>query len=221
MKGKRIGVFRYYTDQETTDQEVLKLFENALSDLKKNGATLVDPFNIPDFEALTENIWCNTFKRDLKNYLATLENPPYSSLEEIYESGLYSEYIGERLKNMAESDPDPKCGDLYTEPKNIRLRQAIVDEMDAHHVDAIVYPTWSNPPRLIGDMESPAGDNSQKIPPHTGLPGFTVPMGFTYDNLPAGLQMVGRLFSEPTLIEIAYGYEQATLHRKPPKMFLD
>ena len=65
----------------------------------------------------------------------------------------------------------------------------------------------------------PAGDNSQKIPPHTGLPGFSLPMGFTYDNLPAGLQIVGRLFSEPTLIEIAYGYEQSTMHRKPSEMF--
>ena len=221
LKGKRIGVFRYYTDQPTTDPEVLKVFEKALKDIEERGATLVDPFNIPDFDTLTGDIWCNTFKRDLKQYLATLENPPYKSLEEIYESGLYSDYIAERLKRMAESDPEPSCGDLYTEPKNIRLRETIVKEMDAHRVDAIVYPTWSNPPRIIGDLDSPAGDNSQRIPPHTGLPGFTVPMGFTYGNLPAGLQLVGRLFSEPVLIEIAYGYEQATLHRKPPEMFLD
>ncbi len=142
-------------------------------------------------------------------------------MEEIYESGIYSEYIGERLKRMAESDPEPNCGDLYSEPRNIRLRETIVKEMDAHRLDAFVYPTWSNPPRLIGDLESPAGDNSQKIPPHTGLPGFTVPMGYTYNGLPAGLQLVGRLFSEPTLIEIAYSYEQATLHRKPPMGFED
>ncbi|TRO54545.1 amidase, partial [Candidatus Bathyarchaeota archaeon] len=110
LKGKRIGVFRYYTDQPTTDLEVLRVFEKALDDLKENGATLVDPFTIPDIEALTENIWCNTFKRDLKQYLATLENPPYRTLEDIYASGLYSDYIAERLKNMAESDPEPSCG---------------------------------------------------------------------------------------------------------------
>ena len=221
LKGKRIGVFRYYTDQQTTDSEILKVFEKALEDLEKNGATLIDPFNIPDFEALTDNIWCNTFKHDIKQYLATLENPQYRTLEEIYASGLYSDYIAERLKNMSESDPEPSCGDVYTEPKNIKLREAVLKEMDSHRMDAFVYPTWSNPPRLIGDMESPAGDNSQKIPPHTGLPGFTVPMGYTYGNLPAGLQLVGRLFSEPTLIEIVYGYEQATHHRKPPEKFLD
>jgi len=86
-------------------------------------------------------------------------------------------------------------------------------------LDAFVYPTWSNPPRKIGDLKSPAGDNSQLISPHTGLPGFTVPMGFTYENLPAGLQIVGRLFGEPYIIKIAYSYEQATKHRRPPEKF--
>ena len=219
LNRKRIGVLRYYTDQPTTDTEVLEVFEATLTDLEKNGATLIDPFVIPDFEERTEDIWCNTFKHDLNQYLKTLENPPYKTLEEIYRSGKYSDYIAERLKNMAESNPEPNYGDLYTEPRNIKLRDIIVDQMNKHELDAIIYPTWSNPPRLIGDMDSPAGDNSQKIPPHTGLPGFTVPMGFTYGSLPAGLQIVGRLFSEPTLIEIAYGYEQATKHRNPPKTF--
>ena len=86
-------------------------------------------------------------------------------------------------------------------------------------IDAFIYPTWSNPPRKIGDMESPAGDNSQLIPPHTGLPGFTVPMGFSYENLPAGLQIVGKQLGEALLIEIAYAYEQETKHRRPPDLF--
>jgi amidase len=220
LSGKRIGVFRYYTDQETTDPEVLAVFEKALNDLEANGATLVDPFTVPDFDELTLDIWCNTFKRDLNQYLATLTDPPYKTLNEIYDSGLYSDYIEERLKNMANSDPEPNYGDLYHEPKNIKLRETITNEMTKHSLDALVYPTWSNPPRRIGDMESPAGDNSQKIPPHTGLPGLTVPMGYTYNDLPAGLQLVGHLFSEPTLLEIAYSYEQATKHRKPPAGFL-
>jgi Asp-tRNA(Asn)/Glu-tRNA(Gln) amidotransferase A subunit family amidase len=219
LKGKRIGVFRYYTDQATTDPEVLGVFEGTLKDLSDNGAEIVDPFDIPDFEKLTDDIWCNTFKRDLKQYLESLDNPPYRSVEEVYATGLHSEYIDERLKNMAESDPEPACGDLYSEPRNIKLRETIVDEMNKHRLEAFVYPTWSNPPRLIGDTDSPAGDNSQKIPPHTGLPGFTIPMGYTYGGLPSGLQIVGRLFSEPTLIEIAYGYEQATSHRRPPEGF--
>jgi len=68
-------------------------------------------------------------------------------------------------------------------------------------------------------MESPAGDNSQRIPPHTGMPGLTVPMGYTYNDWPSGLQIVGRLFSEVTLIEVAYAYERATMHRMSPEGF--
>jgi Asp-tRNA(Asn)/Glu-tRNA(Gln) amidotransferase A subunit family amidase len=86
-------------------------------------------------------------------------------------------------------------------------------------LDAIVYPTWSNPPRLIGDLNTPHGDNSQDLSPHTGFPAFTVPMGWVRvrdDDLPVGLQILGDAWSEPTLIEIAYGFEQQTRHRRPP-----
>ena len=116
-------------------------------------------------------------------------------------------------------EEEPACKDLYNEPRNIVFRKAVLKAMDEHQLDAFVYPTWSNPPRKIGDLKSPAGDNSQLIPPHTGLPGLTVPMGFTYENLPAGLQIVGRLFGEPHIIKIAYSYEQATKHRHPPEKF--
>ncbi len=62
------------------------------------------------------------------------------------------------------------------------------------------------------------GDNSQVIAPHTGQPAFTVPMGFTSGNLPAGLQFLGRMYSEPTLIKLTYSYEQGTKHRKQPNL---
>jgi amidase len=80
-----------------------------------------------------------------------------------------------------------------------------------------VYPTWSNPPRLIGDLNTPAGDNNQFFAPSTGFPAITVPMGATRgDRLPAGLQFLGRAWSESLLLRLAYSYEQATHHRRPP-----
>ena len=91
--------------------------------------------------------------------------------------------------------------------------------MEDRNVDVFVYPTWGNLPRKLGDMRSPAGDNSQLIPPHTGLPAITVPMGYTHKKLPAGIQIVGKLFGEPELIKIAYAYEQATQYRRPPSGF--
>ena len=89
--------------------------------------------------------------------------------------------------------------------------------MDSAQLDALVYPTWSNLPRLIGDLNTPGGDNSQLFSPSTGFPAITVPMGFTHgDTLPAGLQLFGRPWSEPTLLKLAYAYDQATHHRHAP-----
>ena len=86
-----------------------------------------------------------------------------------------------------------------------------------HDVDALVYPTWNNPPRLVGDLSSPHGNNSPILSPPTGFPAITVPMGFVWDaTLPAGLQIYGDAWSEPVLIRIAYAYEQATRKRRPP-----
>jgi Asp-tRNA(Asn)/Glu-tRNA(Gln) amidotransferase A subunit family amidase len=218
LEGASIGVFRYYTDQPTTDPEILGIFDHTLSELGGCGAELVDPIMIPNFKELTTDLWCNTFQRDLNLYLTTLKDPPYRSLREIVESGLYSDYIAERLRSMVDA-PDPSCGDVYTEGKNVRLREEVYRAMDRAGVDVLVYPTWSNPPRLVGDMESPHGDNSQWIPPHTGMPALSVPMGFTSSGLPAGLQMVGRLFSESMLLGYAYAFERTTMSRRLPQLF--
>ncbi len=222
LRGARLGVFRWYTETPTIDPEIKALFEKAIDDMRNRGAEIVDPFVIDNFEELRKNLWIDMFHYDVNVYLASLgERARYKTLEEIVDSGNYSPYIERRLHNALrhpapESAPD---NDLYTEPRNIALRRAVLDAMERHDLDAIIYPTWSNPPRKVGDTRSPAGDNSQIIPPHTGLPALTVPMGFSHGNLPAGLQIVGALFAEPYIIKIAYAYEQATHHRRPPELF--
>jgi Asp-tRNA(Asn)/Glu-tRNA(Gln) amidotransferase A subunit family amidase len=108
---------------------------------------------------------------------------------------------------------------LYQDPRNVAFREALLKAMEKDRLDAVIYPTWSNPPRKVGDLQSPAGDNSQMLSPQTGFPAITVPMGFTYSSLPAGLTFLGRSFSEPNLIKFVYAYEQATKHRRPPEKF--
>ena len=225
LRGVRIGVFRKYIDTPTTDPQIKELTEAAIRELKAQGAEIVDPFVIPDFEKLTENIWCGDFQSDLNHYLAEhAQNARYKTLADIVQSGLYLPYIEGRLKEAIrprtpEEAQESPCLDVYHNPKKIAFRNALLSAMDSEKVDAIIYPTWSNRPRKVGDMKSPAGDNSQILSPQTGFPAITVPMGFTHGSLPAGLTFLGRAFTEGPLIKYAYAYEQATHHRHRPEKF--
>ena len=95
-------------------------------------------------------------------------------------------------------------------------RDAFVAAMDAAHVDALVFPVWTFPPKINGDRgQSPQGQLTF-IGSATQWPVVVVPMGFVGENLPIGLQIFGRPWSEGQLIRFAYSYERATHHRRPP-----
>jgi Asp-tRNA(Asn)/Glu-tRNA(Gln) amidotransferase A subunit family amidase len=225
LKGARIGVFRLYVDAPSGDPQIKALTERAILDLKAQGAQIVDPFVIPDFDGLTKNIFCGDFQSDLNDYLAKHgQGTTYKNLAEIIESGLYLPYIEGRLKSAAAAKPGSEadrtvCPDVYHNDKKIAFRNAIRAAMARSKVQAIIYPTWSNAPRKVGDDKSPAGDNSQILSPQTGFPAITVPMGYSHGDLPAGLTFLGDSFDEGTLIKFAYAYEQATKHRHPPAKF--
>jgi amidase len=93
------------------------------------------------------------------------------------------------------------------------LRQAILKAMADNRVDALAYPTIRKE-NLIGEIQM--GSNCQ-LSANSGLPAITVPGGFTADGLPVGVELLGRAWSEPQLIKLAYAYEQATRHRGPPE----
>jgi Asp-tRNA(Asn)/Glu-tRNA(Gln) amidotransferase A subunit family amidase len=223
LKGTRIGVFRQYFDTKDTDPEVKAVTEQALKTLQQEGATLVDPFTIPGYEALEKPLWCGDFEADLNHYLDQHPNAPYHDLKSIVASGLYLPYIEEEIKGSVappqQDDRRSPCPDVYHDAPKIAFRNALLAAMAKDHLDAIVYPTWSNAPRKVGDNASPAGDNSQVLSPQTGFPAITVPMGFTHGNLPAGLTILAPAFHEDRLIRYAFNFEQATHHRKEPALF--
>lgn len=223
LRGARIGVYREYFETPATDPEVKAVTEKALVALKAEGATLVDPFVIPNEKELEKNLWCGDFQGDLNAYLDKHPNAPYHDLASIVASGLYLPYIAEEIRGAvapaAADDRRAPCPDVYHDPPKIAFRDALVAAMQKDHLDAVVYPTWSNAPRKVGDTKSPAGDNSQVLSPQTGFPAITVPMGFTHETLPAGLTFLGPAFSEATLIRYAYDFEQTVRQRKTPLAF--
>ncbi len=226
LRGARIGVLRALLDTETADPEVTAVFERALSNLQSAGAEVIDPLVIPDLEALTEATgFCSRFRHDLAAYLEGLgPDAPVHSLDEIAAS---ERYLPRHAKTMdwamsvdvAPAEQAPPCVDVQGDPRRKALLDAVVAAMDEAGVDALAYPSWSNPPRRIGDDDGPHGNNSPIIAPHSGQPAITVPMGFTASGLPLGLQLLARPFDEAKLFRYAYAYEQATRHRRPPPGF--
>lgn len=218
LEGARIGVFTPYLRPDSTHPDILARMELVIGDLEAAGAEVVNPFTIPGL-SFDPAIWCEVFKHDVEAYFGTREADfPYERLQDIIDTGLYADYIEGSL-NATAAWTEPPCPDLYTHEPNIAFREAILAAMASNDIDAFVYPTWSWPAREIGDMDSEAGDNSQYLSPQSGLPAIQVPIGYTEAGLPVGMTFIGRLFDEPTLIRLAYAYEQSTRHRVPPSGF--
>jgi Asp-tRNA(Asn)/Glu-tRNA(Gln) amidotransferase A subunit family amidase len=229
LKGARLGVLHQAYEpsggrgaEAGPDAEILQVFHRALDDLRHEGATVVDPADVPGFDELRRMTAgpCNQFKHDLNAYLSGLgEKAPMHTLAEIIKSRRFHPSIQTRLESGEASDDTPgvSAGCKARDEFRSKLRAAVLKLMDDNRLDALVYPTWSNVPRLIGDLNTPGGDNNQLFSPSTGFPAITVPMGYTRgDTLPIGLQLYARPWSETTLLRLAYAYEQATRHRRPP-----
>jgi amidase len=222
LKGARIGVLRQAYDRPTTDAEIVSVFTKALADLKGAGAEIVDPATV-DLEQVQRDQnagLCMGFKYDINAYLAAQgARVPVHSLEEIIKSRRFHPSVQVRLEAAQASSPQGPDSAACREETRYRAAfgAAVTRAMDALKLDAFIYPTWSNPPRLIGDLNSPDGDNSQIFSPRSGFPAINVPMGYTRNGvLPAGITFLGRAWSEATLIKLAYAYEQVTRHRRPP-----
>ena len=207
-------------DEPTTiHPEVLRVMEQALEDMRAAGAVIVDPVEIPDLDDIRGDFpSISRLKHDFEKYLATRPELKFRTLDEVVESGDFHPFLRASMERNREVDYVPEEHEdypLYLETQQ-RLQDAVLAVMEEHEVDVLVYPTYNYPARLIGDENTTYGANSSILSPPTGFPAFNVPMGYSFGTLPAGLQLLGRPFDEPTLIRISYAYEQATQHRRPP-----
>ncbi len=219
LEGRRIGVARQVSDTRTADPEVLARFNEALEDIRRAGGTVVDSVSIGVLEGRRGSTTCGSFRTDLEGYLATLgPEAPVRTLQDIVDSGRAHSSVRGRLQSALGGEAGvPDSERCQTARDNTgRFREGLQSALAEQELDALVYPTWGNPPRLIGDLQTPHGDNSQVLSPTSGFPAVTVPMGYVLGGLPVGLQILGDAWSEGTLIEIAYAYEQATRHRRSP-----
>jgi amidase len=225
LRGARIGVVRKFFD---FSDAFGPLMESLLEVMKREGAVLVDPVemeSIGKFDKSENEVLQYEFKADLNAYLAAAgSKAPVHSLKDIIEFNERNRdkemsFFGQDIMVKSEAK-GPLTDQAYLDAleKNHRLTrtEGIDAAMDKHQLDALLAPTagpsWLTD-HVTGDHDT---GGSSSLAAVAGYPNINVPAGFMFD-MPVGISFFGRAWSEPTLIKMAYAFEQATKLRKPPQ----
>ena len=228
LKGARIGVARkYFGFSESVDA----LMQQSLDVMKQQGATLIDPADIETLGKFDESellVFMYELKADLNAYLARLgPGAPVHTLQDIIDFNDRNRqkempYFGQDLFLKAQAKgplTDKEYVDALAKNHQLARTEGIDALMDKHQLDAIVAPTggpaWLTD-LLNGDHVAGGSSNAAAV---AGYPNLNVTAGFL-SGLPVGMSFFGRAWSEPTLIKLAYSFEQATKARQAPKFLL-
>jgi amidase len=224
LRGARIGVARkYFGFSDSVDD----LMNSVMEEMKRQGAVLVDPADLEShgkFDDTESTVLYYELKADLNAYLAGRPDAPVHSLKEIIDFNQRNKdkempYFAQDtfIKAEAKGPLDSKeYLDALEANHRFSRAEGIDGLMDKFHLDAIMAPTGS--PAWITDLVNGdhSGGGSSNAAAVAGYPDITVPAGFIA-GLPVGVSFFGRAWSEPVLLKIAYGFEQATKARKPPR----
>jgi amidase len=217
-RGKRLGVLRQAFRPHDSDPMVVALMERAIEDLRRAGAEIVDPFVVPEFESCTPRSHpLSEVRAAIERYLKSTAPQFPKTIAEIVASEKFHPLHEVGLRDTAVA-PLPREDPIVRklEEDEVQMRRSFLHAMDRARIDALVLPVATYPPKLNGDRNTTPAGATTWIASGLHWPAAVVPMGYTYEDLPSGLQIIGRPWSESLLIEIAYGYEQVTRHRKPP-----
>ncbi len=228
LRGTRIGVARRFF---RSGSPAAKVLEAALAEMKRLGATLVDPADDPPlgrFGDAEMTVMLYEFKADLNAYLAALgPGAPVHSLEEVIafnERNTDKEmpFFGQEHFLEAQ-EKGPLTDKAYLDALERCRRQSRQEGLDAlldrHQLDAVVAPAGGPAGKtdpVYGDRDAGGSSSPAAV---AGYPSITVPAGFVF-GLPVGISFFGRAYGEPTLLKLAYSFEQATRVRRPPTFAL-
>jgi Asp-tRNA(Asn)/Glu-tRNA(Gln) amidotransferase A subunit family amidase len=214
LNGVRVGALKNLFGSAPEDAEVNKIDRKALDAITSAGAEVVD-VEIPGLGELLRgsSVINYEFKFDLMDYLARFPNAPVHSLGEILDRGDYDRQLEAsfRLRNR----PEARESDDYRRARIERdeVRALTLAALDEYKLDVLAYPPINRKPAFVGEPQP--GSNCQ-LSAASGLPAISMPAGFTDDGLPIGIELLGRAWTEPRLLSIAYAYERATHLRRAP-----
>src|SRR5699024_2507360 len=217
LAGKRIGVVRALAGD---NPDVLRLLDRTIAVLRKHGATVIDPVELPhlgDYGKAEFTVLLYEFKHDLNAYLATRKHLAVHSLADLIawdkaHAAAEMPWFGQNLFIQAEAKgplTDKAYREALARAKKLSGPEGIDAALQAHHLDALLAPA-QGPAWTIDLVNGDNGGASAYGPSAiAGYPSITVPAGFVH-GLPIGMLFFAGKWSEPTLIGIAYAYEQAT-----------
>jgi len=208
-----------FNNTKDSEKSVTQVVYTAVDDIKRLGATPV-PIQIPNLQQIMKypSLSGYEFKFQINDYLASLgEDAPYHNLTEILASNQFDPKQAEAMqkRNTVATLDTQEYKDIVLNRTKV-TRESLLKVMADQNLDAIIYPTTTQPAATIGE-EQVSGDNN-RLSPFSGFPAITVPAGFTNQKLPVGIEFLGRPFDESTLIKLAYSYEQGTHHRQAPTL---
>ena len=225
LKGARIGVLRepmgYDAEPNSEDfDRVSTVFDTAIGELKAAGAEIIDPIAIPDLTKLLAKR-AGSFSEEeesFKNFMSRSKNPPYRSRQDALRSPDFQKVV-KRSRDRWSRAPSDEAHYEYLKARE-ELMHRLLKVMADHRLDAVVHKAVEHQPTLIENGVNPPYVD-QKGAPHLNtflvyVPSIVVPAGFTRDRLPAGITFLGRPYDDGNMIRLAYAFEQATGHRRPP-----
>ena len=198
------------------------MFDYAVGELKDAGAEIIDPIVIPQLKELLAKRASGPGdgEQAFRNYFDRSAAAPFKSIAEAAAAPEFSQVSRNAQSRMCAA-PDPAKHYQYLIARE-QLMTHLLKVMADHRLDAIVHKAVEHQPTLITEGLKPPYVN-YKGAPHLNtflvfVPSVVVPAGFSRDDLPAGMVFLGRPYDDGNMIKLAYAYEQATHHRRPPKL---
>jgi Asp-tRNA(Asn)/Glu-tRNA(Gln) amidotransferase A subunit family amidase len=233
LKGARIGVLRDLFGRDEEDKPAIALIEKAIETLKAQGATVVDPVDAGvDLWAVLRDTNAGTgeYRQAINAYFAARGSAtPVHNLAELIASG---GYLGRLAKQYRESDAIPEmtfnADYIGRNAGKLVIRDRVQALMEQWKLDALVYPFETKPARTIAEAapnkgETPVDNDGNRVrgsgnrlSTATSLPTIVVPVGFNTDGVNVGIEFLGKLYDEATIVRLAYAFEQAAPNRKLP-----
>ncbi len=225
LRGARVGILRepmgLGSEPDSVDfKKVGEIFDRAVAELKAAGAEIVDPIVISKLNELLAKRAGSPAggEESFHEYFGRSATPPFKTREEAMRSAEFAQVVRRSQERWRRSSDATRHYESLKAQDELMIH--FLKVMADHELHAIVHKAVEHQPTLIREGVKPPYVD-QKGAPHLNtflafVPTIVVPAGFTRDNLPAGISFLGRPYDDGNMIKLAYSYEQATRHRRPP-----